>query len=252
MRDPADYRGIGDGDALLAACHPIVARCVQMRNMALRSILAFFLAAAACAGAFAQSVSNGKSLYDATCNSCHGTPPSGGPELAPNNPSLIKSAINNLVPAMSFLRGVYSDAQLADIAAYIASLRPGGGTPPPPPTPTPQFDYSDLWFNAAESGWGFNVIQHASNNIFGVIFTYDASHRPMWFVLPGGTWTADTIFTGNLYRVSGAAGNAATFSVGPVVQVGNATLRFTDRDHASFTYSVDGVQVTKLIQRQPF
>jgi cytochrome c553 len=224
-----------------------------MPNMAFRTIFALALLCLAATGAGAQSVSNGKALYEATCNSCHGTPPFGGPELAPNNPSLIKSAINNLVPAMSFLRGVYSDAQLADIAAYIASLQGGGSTPPPPPpTPVPQFDYSDLWFNPNESGWGFNVIQHSSNNIFGVIFTYDAPNRPMWFVLPGGTWTANTIFTGLLYRVSGVPGSAANFSVGPAVQVGTATLRFTDRDHASFTYSVDGNQVTKLIQRQPF
>ena len=65
-----------------------------------------------------------------SCIACHGFPPLGGPELAPNNPQLIKSAINNLVPAMSFLRGRYSDSQLADIAAYIASLQ---SAPPPPP-----------------------------------------------------------------------------------------------------------------------
>jgi cytochrome c553 len=219
--------------------------------MALRSIVFLALVAAASPGAFAQSAANGKSLYDGTCNSCHGTPPAGGPELAPNNPSRIKAAINGGVPAMSFMRGMYSDAQLADIAAYIASLQ-SGGTPPPPAIPVPQFDYSDLWFNPNESGWGFNVIQHASNNIFGVIFTYDVPRRPMWFVLPGGTWTADNIFTGSLYRVTGAPGSAANFSVGAPVQVGTATIRFTDRDHASFTYSVDGTQVTRLIERQTF
>jgi hypothetical protein len=148
---------------------------------------------------------------------------------------------------------VYTDAQLADIAAYIASLQAGPGPGPgPAPVPAPQFDYSDLWFNASESGWGFNVIQHASNNIFGVIFTYEAPNRPAWYVLPGGTWTANNIFTGALYHVTGAPGNVTPFKAGDVAQVGNATLLFADRDHATFTYSVNGVQVTKLIQRQPF
>ncbi|MGZ5035644.1 MAG: c-type cytochrome [Usitatibacter sp.] len=219
--------------------------------MLLRAIAGLILAVGA-ATAHAQNVANGQALYAATCNSCHGTPPSGGPELAPNNPSLIKSAINGLVPAMSFLRGMYSDAQLADIAAYIASLRPGAPPPPPPVNPTPQFDYSDLWFNPSESGWGFNAIQHASNNIFGVIYTYEAPNRPAWYVLPGGTWTAETIFTGLLYHVTGSPYNVTPFKPGDVRQVGTATLRFTDRDHASFTYSVDGVQVTKLIERQSF
>jgi len=220
-----------------------------MRTLLPRGILGLLLALGL--SAHGQSVSNGQSLYQATCNSCHGTPPAGGPELAANNPSLIKSAINSIVPAMSFLRGVYSDAQLADIAAYVATFQSGGGGLPPP-APAPQFDYGDLWFNASESGWGFNVIQHASNNIFGVIFTYDAPNRPAWYVLPGGTWTANTIFTGALYRVTGSPANVATFRLGDVRQVGNATILFQDKDHASFTYSVDGVQVTKAIQRQNF
>jgi hypothetical protein len=193
-------------------------------------------------------------LYQATCNSCHGTPPFGGPELAANNPALIKSAIGPggiNVPAMSFLRGMYTDAQLADIAAYIGFIE-SGPPPPPPPTPVPHFDYTDLWYNANESGWGLNLVQHASNNVFGVIYTYEAPNRPVWYVMPGGSWTTSTIFTGTLYHVSATAGNAASFQAGPVTQVGTATLAFTDANTASFTYTVNGVQVTKSIRRQPF
>jgi cytochrome c553 len=228
-----------------------------MRTMVFRAILALLLAAASC-GALAQSVSNGMALYQATCNSCHGTPPLGGPELAANDPSLVKAAINGVVPnvntaAMSFLRGMYSDAQLADIAAYIASLEsaPGSG---PPPAPSPQFDYSDLWFSAAESGWGLNLVQHApSNNVFGVIYTYEAPSRPVWYVMPGGSWTTASIFTGSLYHVTGAPGNVPFDPKAVAVAlVGTATLAFTDANNATFTYTVNGVQVTKSIQRQPF
>ncbi len=222
-----------------------------MRTMAFRAILSLLLAAASW-GALAQSVPNGMALYQATCNSCHGTPPLGGPELAPNNPALIKAAINGLVPAMSFLRGVYTDAQLADIAAYIASLEAGAGSGPPP-APSPQFDYSDLWYNASESGWGLNLVQHApSNNVFGVIYTYEAPNRPVWYVIPGGTWTTPNIFTGSIYHVTGSPANVASFKLGDVTQVGSATLAFTDANNASFTYSVNGAQVTKSIQRQPY
>jgi cytochrome c553 len=228
-----------------------------MRTMAFRAILSLLLAAASW-GALAQSVSNGMALYQTYCDSCHGTPPLGGPELAANNPSLIRAAINGVVPnvntgAMSFLQlSHFSDAQLADIAAYIASIESGPGSGPPP-APAPHFDYTDLWYNANESGWGLNLVQHApSNNVFGVIYTYEAPNRPVWYVMPGGAWTTATIFTGNLYQVSATAGNAATFKQGPVTQVGTATLAFTDANHASFTYSVNGAQVTKLIQRQPF
>lgn len=217
-----------------------------MPNMVHRLALALLLVLAG-AQAHGQSVANGQSLYNGTCNSCHGTPPAGGAETAANNPTRIKTAINGGVPAMSFLRGRYSDSQLADIAAYIGSLQGGGGGG----STTPLFDYTDLWWNPAESGWGFNVIQHASNNIFGVIYTYDAPNRPMWFVLPGGTWTSSAIFTGKLYRVTGSPPNAA-FQAGAVFQVGNATLLFNGANNATLTYSVDGVQVTKAIERQPF
>ena len=227
-----------------------------MRTMAFRAILSLLFVAAS-GGALAQSVSNGMALYQTYCDSCHGTPPFGGPELAPNNPSLIRAAINGTVPhvntgAMSFLQlSHFTDAQLADIAAYIANLESG---PPPPPAgpPTPHFDYTDLWYNANESGWGLNLVQHASNQVFGVIYTYEAPNRPIWYVMPGGAWTTATIFTGNLYQVSATAGNAATFKQGPVTQVGTATLAFTDANNASFTYTVNNTQVTKSIQRQPF
>ncbi len=216
-----------------------------MATMTSRLALALLLVLAG-AQAHGQSVSNGQSLYNGTCNSCHGTPPVGGPERAANAPSVIRNAINS-VGAMQFMRGMYSDAQLADIAAYIGSLQSGGGGG----STTPLFDYTDLWWNPLESGWGFNIIQHPSNQIFGVIFTYESPNRPMWFVLPGGTWTSSATFTGNLYRVTGSPGNQA-FKGGVVTQVGTATILFNSANAATFTYSVDGAQVTKSIVRQPF
>ena len=219
----------------------------------IRRSIVFALAVLAALGAHAQDASHGQTLYNQTCNLCHGTPPVGGPELAPNNPALIASAINSLVPAMSFMRGLYSTQDLADIAAYIAQLE-GKSPPPPPPTPAPQFDYSDLWWNPAESGWGFNVIQHgttASSVLFCVMFTYIAPEVPMWYVVPGGTWTSSTTFTGSIYRVTGSPPNLA-FKGGDVTSVGTMTILFTSQSTANLTFTVNGVTVTKAIQRQPF
>ena len=39
------------------------------------------------------------------------------------NPQVIADAINFRQPAMGFLRGVYSAADLADIAAYLYSTK---------------------------------------------------------------------------------------------------------------------------------
>lgn len=120
--------------------------------------------------------------------------------------------------------------------------------------PLPAFDYSDLWWNAAESGWGLNLIQHASNVIFGVMYTYDTTGKPMWLVLPGGAWTSSTVFTGAFYRVTGPPFTSPTFNPAAVNvrQVGTATLTFSGRDTGTFAFSVDGQQVSKAIARQPF
>jgi cytochrome c553 len=200
-------------------------------------------------GAQAQNVANGRSLFINFCQTCHGNPPQGGPETAGNNPGLIRTAINGKVPDMRSL-SFLTDANLADIAAWIASLSAPAGPP------TPAADYTDLWYNANESGWGFNIIQHGppSNLIFGVMYTYDANHHPVWFVLPGGAWTTSTLFIGNWYRVTGPAFNgpfdSSKVHVGD--PVGNAQLNFTDANHGTLIFSVNGTQVVKTIERQPF
>jgi cytochrome c553 len=215
-----------------------------------RSFAVAWLAAAALSAlpAAAQSISRGESIYGSICRACHGFPPSGGPERAEGNPAVIQGAINGRVPAMGFLREVLTPGDVADVAAYLASLLA------PPQPAVPAFDYTDLWWNPAESGWGLNLIQHASNVIFGVMYTYEPPRRATWFVLPGGTWASPTTFGGPLYRVTGPAFNAPAFDPAAVNvrPVGAATLTFTDRDNGTFAFSVDGVAVTKTITRQPF
>ena len=44
----------------------------------------------------------------------------------------------------------------------------------------PFADFTDLWWGGpSESGWGLNLIQHPSNQIFGVWYTYERGrHAP--------------------------------------------------------------------------
>jgi hypothetical protein len=203
--------------------------------------------------ASAQSIANGESLYRQYCQVCHGFPPSAGPDRAPNNPALIRGAIASKVPDMRSL-GFLTDANLADIAAWLGSL---SAPPPPPPggPAAPAFDYTDLWYGGeTESGWGLNIIQHASSNIFAVMYTYAANNKPMWFVLPGGHWSSANTFTGAWYRVTGPSYAQQPFDPAKVkvLQVGTATLTFTDASHGTLAFTVDGVAVSKPILRQPF
>lgn len=218
----------------------------MMRPLIVRVIAA---AAFACAiPAAAQNVANGEALYQSVCRVCHGFPPAGGPERAAGNPAVIQNAINGKVPAMGFLRQVLTSSDIADIAAWLATL-----TAPQPAIPA--FDYTDLWWGGpSESGWGLNLIQHASHVIFGVMYTYEAPNRATWFVMPGGTWISSTVYSGLLYRVTGPHLNSPTFDPAAVNvrPVGNATLTFTNRDNGTFAFNVDGTAVTKSITRQPF
>ena len=83
-------------------------------------------------------------------------------------------------------------------------------TPPPPPPPAPiattatALNVQGLWWRPSESGWGVNVTQQG-DVLFATWFTYDASGRGMWLVMPNGTRTGDNAYTGTLYRTTGPA-----------------------------------------------
>jgi len=149
-------------------------------------------------------------------------------------------------------------------AAYNAGLyqwlggAPSTPTPTPAPTPTPVIyapttDYSDLWWNPNESGWGLSITQHSDNVLFGAWYLYDDSGRPTWIVMPGGAWSSPTTFTGDLYSASGPD---PTGSFNPSLvsrtRVGTATLTFSDAQNGKLTYTVNGVAGSKTIQRQVF
>jgi hypothetical protein len=121
------------------------------------------------------------------------------------------------------------------------------------PVNAPAYDYSDLWWNPNESGWGINLVQHPSRIIFAVWYTYEMDGTRTWYVMPTGSWSSSTRFSGPLYATNGPSFEKA-FDASQVQtrQVGTLTLNFTSQNTGSFTYSVDGVTGTKSMQRQPF
>lgn len=120
-------------------------------------------------------------------------------------------------------------------------------------TPAPALDYSDLWWNASESGWGLSLTQHGPA-LFAAWFVYDGNGRPTWYVVPGGNWTSSTTFVGDVFAATGPDPTSGFFDPSRVVRtkVGSATLRFSSSTQATFSYSVRGTSETRTIQRQPF
>lgn len=119
---------------------------------------------------------------------------------------------------------------------------------------TPRTNYSDLYFNPNESGWGINIQQHPSDKIFATWFVYGLDNKPMWYVIPDGTWTSDRQYTGKIYRTVGPYFNDPVWSPSllHVIEVGTATLQFTKYNTLLLSYTIDGVGGQKSAVRQGF
>ena len=116
-------------------------------------------------------------------------------------------------------------------------------------------DFTDLWWNPFESGWGVSVTQHGSN-IFFRIFVYDTDGRPLLFVASGTPSSNATSFSGALTLTTGPWFGSDPFDPSRVVRTttpGNtATLTFSDANNGVLSYTVNGVTKTKLITRLVF
>ena len=143
--------------------------------------------------------------------------------------------------------GVTGSKQLARLS-FGNDVPHWGGT-----TNTGARDFSDLWWNSSESGWGVSVTQHG-NNLFFRVFAYDTDNRPLLFIVPGVTFNSSTSFTGNLVLTSGPWYGTTPFDPTRVTRTtaGTATLTFSDANNGVLSYTVNGVTVTKTITRVVF
>jgi hypothetical protein len=120
---------------------------------------------------------------------------------------------------------------------------------------TPTTDFSDLWFNPAESGWGVNLIQQ-NEIIFLTMFVYGPTGQPTWFVGPATAYNGSSggivSFTGPLFTTTGPYFGAGTFNPSQVTnrQVGFVSFATGQIGSGAISYTVDGVSVTKSIERQ--
>ena len=110
---------------------------------------------------------------------------------------------------------------------------------------TPATNYSDMWWNPSESGWGISFTQHGTTNqVFAVWYTYDprepggsGQSKPLWIVMPGGTWTSPTSITGRVYVTNGIPFNQPG-SNPQVNTVGTFTFNFSSATNGAFTYDI--------------
>lgn len=116
--------------------------------------------------------------------------------------------------------------------------------------------FSDLWWNPAESGWGVTV-DHQQDVMFLTFFVYRADGSPYWVTATlqkvgfSGLATSPQVFTGDLNETHGPS-FGVPFNSAPVTyrKVGTATFTAPNFIAATLQYSIDGVNVTKNIERQ--
>ncbi len=114
-------------------------------------------------------------------------------------------------------------------------------------------DFTDIWWNSLESGWGVNLVQ-SDNFMFATFFIYGADQQPTWYA---GNMTQDAqgVWSGPLYRTTGSyfgvpwnTAEGTLNAVGTVTFVPSASSAYSYA--GTLTYNVGTVSVTKQITRQ--
>lgn len=112
-------------------------------------------------------------------------------------------------------------------------------------------NYSALWGNSSEPGWGLNT-SHQGDLVFATLFTYAPDGAGMWLVASNLARQPDGSFSGSLYRASGPPYYQTPWSAVSLAEVGGMTIRFASETAATLTYSFNGVTVNKAIERHAF
>ena len=181
-----------------------------------------------------------------------------GNNCSPPGPPIVADVQLGRLPAGDYRVELYEPRRLSSVPAEVLFLQvrdPVQITVFPPPA-RPLTDYTGLWYNAQESGWGLSLHQGATWVMFGLLFVYDGGNRPEWYSIQGGQWTSSTQWSGTVFRTTGPV-FSSSFDASQVAysQVGSASLDFTQapgqEGRARFTYSIGNTSVTKTITRLP-
>jgi len=115
-------------------------------------------------------------------------------------------------------------------------------------------DNSDLWYAHNEEAWGMQLVQRA-DVMFATLYVYDNQQEPIFYtatlVDSGKNAQGDTVWLGDLYQTNGPWFGDAVFNPQLIRyrKVGSLTFASHFLDSASLSYSVDGVNVNKMIYR---
>jgi hypothetical protein len=129
---------------------------------------------------------------------------------------------------------------------------------PLPPTGSllPHEDYSDAWLDPAEPGQVL-VVEQSGEGLFAVWNVYDASGRPVWYLLLPGSWIRDSEnnlrYVWTVYTTTGPYWGGR-FDPGAVGGAAVGTASFVPQavTRAGFEYTIAGVTGSRKLQRFAF
>jgi len=118
-------------------------------------------------------------------------------------------------------------------------------------------DPTGIWFDPDESGWGMSLAQQG-DTVFALLFVYDSTGHPVWYVAPGLRPPASNppggpMATGALYRTVGPwFGTSFDPHAVGTTPVGTLTLQSVQPSQQSLQvgYVIDGTTVSKSVQPQ--
>ena len=114
-------------------------------------------------------------------------------------------------------------------------------------------DYTDIWFNPQEAGWGMKMSCRATiSYVSDFSFTAPTAINPTWFYRPRSRSTARATTTARCSRRSAHYTSLPALRGASFTAAGNASFQPLDSYTAKLVYTVNNVgTVTKTIQRQP-
>lgn len=151
-----------------------------------------------------------------------------------------------------------SEARLLARRSLVVTERPATPAAVMPPN---RYNFTDLWWDRNEPGWGLSIYQQADASLFAAFYTYDEDQRAAFYTVQNGRWIDCATYVARLYRTSGSPAtgphNGADLTV---VDVGPVQLHFqslADRNcgdsgaysQARFRYTIDGRTSDRPITR---
>jgi hypothetical protein len=142
--------------------------------------------------------------------------------------------------------GTGSAGRVGDVVAFSVPQRAAA---------EPLADFTDLWWNPAESGWGIGLFHHPTNQIFVTLFVYGTDGKPLWYVISSGEFSDPVTYRGQIYKTTGPyfglPFDPAQFHIAPA-GAGEIVFDTYDLDKATIDFTIDGIRFVKAIQRQGF